>query len=306
MIIQEPQTQNPPVSSKRPSVVIVDDQPETLSSLRRLLGGEPYSLATFSSAEEALRWMAVNPVDVFIADERMPGMRGSDLLALVRDRSPETMRVILTGHPGSATVAYGLSCGIDRLISKPWNNDALKLTILQLIEGRELKKRYPGGSSEPEDGPVPSGFDDRTPTPLHCVGSGGIILWANRAELELLGFPRPEYVGRSITEFHDDDFAPGDLLARLSRKEAVRRFPARLRCRNGTIRNVLFDADGVWEGGKFVHAWVSTREEPAPDGAVHDLRDINTDFLREIAGRKRAEDTARLSEMRFRLLVEGV
>src|SRR5436190_676457 len=120
--------------ARPPTVVIVDDQPEILVSLRRVFRDERYEIATFSSPAEALEWMRTHEVDLIIADERMPDMRGSDLLDKIRQRSPRTIRVILTGYPGSATVGYGLSHGVDWLISKPWNDDALRITLRQLLE----------------------------------------------------------------------------------------------------------------------------------------------------------------------------
>ena len=90
------------VEGRRPlrahKVLIADDQQEVLTSLRRLLREEPYDLITCDSASKALEWLAENPVDMVIADERMPEMRGSDLLERVRDAWPQTIRVILTGQ----------------------------------------------------------------------------------------------------------------------------------------------------------------------------------------------------------------
>jgi PAS domain S-box-containing protein len=123
------------------TVLIVDDQAETLASLRRLLRDEPYELVTLGAASDALSWIESNPVHLIISDERMPDMRGSDLLEKVREKSPDTLRVILTGYPGSSTVQHGLSHGVDWLISKPWNNEALKLTIRQLLEDGAAKRR---------------------------------------------------------------------------------------------------------------------------------------------------------------------
>lgn len=324
MIAQEEKSKPATSHVRKNAVVIVDDQAETLASLSRLLGEEPYTLTTFLSAEEALRWMARNPVDLLIADERMPEMRGSDLLDIVRERYPDTVRVILTGYPGSSTVSYGLSHGIEWLISKPWNNDALKLTIHQLLEGRELRKRFPNSSgSRPGDDPtgrpagaptgerIPAGLEGAAPVPLQCVASDGRILWATEALFELLGKGRSEVVGRSIAEFHEDGIGPADLLTRLSREDRLDAFPARLRRADGTIRPVMIDAAVHREDGRFVHAWAAVRPDVAPPAAAavvapHDLRDLSAEVIRETAQRKRAEDTLRLSEMKFRLLVEGV
>jgi len=192
------------------SVLIVDDQPETLAALRRLLREEAYQLVTCDTPAKALEWASENRVDLLIADERMPDMRGSDLLERVREISPETVRVILTGYPGSSTVAHGLSHSVDWLISKPWNDDALKITIRQLLEEHDRRKR-PRPASESSPDPAPrsreadeADFCEQAAIPLCSIGADGTILWANRAELEFLGYSRDEYVGRSLRDFHVD------------------------------------------------------------------------------------------------------
>ncbi len=304
------------------NVLIVDDQPETLASLRRLLREEAYELVTCDTPAKALEWTAENRVDLLIADERMPDMRGSDLLERIREISPDTVRVILTGYPGSSTVAHGLSQSVDWLISKPWNDDALKITIRQLLEDRDRRKK---------SGPAPrireadaADFCDQAAIPLCSIGADGTILWANRAELDLLGYSREEYVGRSFRDFHADPRTAEDFLRRLYNGETLRQFEARLRCRNGTSREVLIDANVQWEDRQFVRARCVTRDNSAHKASEATLRrdreeletevreraralqGANTELIREIAERKRAEDTQRLSEMRFRLLVEGV
>jgi len=76
---------------------------------------------------------------------------------------------------------------------------------------------------------------------LHRVGSDGTILWANRAELELLGYKSDEYVGHSIAEFHVDRAAVDEIMERLRRAETVRNYEARLRCKDGSIKHVVID-----------------------------------------------------------------
>ena len=106
---------------------------------------------------------------------------------------------------------------------------------------------------------------------LHWVGSDGIILRANKAELELLGFARNEYVGRSITEFHDDSDAICDILARLKSGEHLDNYPARLRCKDGTARDVLISSSVLWEDGQFVHSRCFTRDVTEVKRAADEL-----------------------------------
>lgn len=96
--------------------------------------------------------------------------------------------------------------------------------------------------------------------PMHWVGPNGIIQWANRAELEMLGYARDEYLGQHIARFHVDQEAIQSILARLARGEELRNHPARLRRKDGTIRQVLLNSNVLWQDGKFVHTRCFSRD----------------------------------------------
>jgi PAS domain S-box-containing protein len=98
---------------------------------------------------------------------------------------------------------------------------------------------------------------------LHWVGADGTILWANQAELDLLGYAREKYVGRNITEFHVDEPVINDMLARLNRGETLRDHSARMRHRDGSIRHVLVNSSVLFEDGKFIHTRCFTRDVTA-------------------------------------------
>ena len=81
-------------------------------------------------------------------------------------------------------------------------------------------------------------FFDNASVALHWVGPDGTILRANQAELDLLGYAREEYVGRHISTFHVDRDVIDAALAQLFRGERLARYPARMRCKNGSIKKV--------------------------------------------------------------------
>jgi PAS domain S-box-containing protein len=95
---------------------------------------------------------------------------------------------------------------------------------------------------------------------LHWVDAEGRILWANRAELDLLGYTADEYIGHHIAEFHADPNAIADILTRLSRNEELCNYEAPLRCKDGSIRHVLINSNVLWDGERFVHTRCFTQD----------------------------------------------
>lgn len=95
---------------------------------------------------------------------------------------------------------------------------------------------------------------------LHQVAGDGTILWANRAELEMLGYSADEYVGHHIATFHVDAPIIEEILRRLTAGETIYDFPARLRCKNGQIKHVLINSNGYFDGDELGYTRCLTRD----------------------------------------------
>jgi len=105
-----------------------------------------------------------------------------------------------------------------------------------------------------------SDFFDNAIVGLHWVGPDGIILRANRADMDLVGYSPHEYIGHHIAEFHADKPVIEDILRRLHAGEQLRDYAARLRCKDGSIKDVLIDSSVLRIDGKFVHSRCFTRD----------------------------------------------
>ena len=103
-------------------------------------------------------------------------------------------------------------------------------------------------------------FIENASVGLHWVDGDGIIIWANRAEMELLGYSPEEYIGHSISEFHADEEVISDILRRLKSDDTLHNYEARLRCKDGSLRHVLINSNVLWQDGKFVHTRCFTRD----------------------------------------------
>ena len=122
------------------AVLIVDDEPKIYHALRRALHREPYDILYASGGEEALRMLGERQVDVIVADQNMPNMQGSVLLARVRQQYPDVVRMMLTGDARLETVMAAVNKGeIYRFFTKPCNESELIISLRDALQMRALK-----------------------------------------------------------------------------------------------------------------------------------------------------------------------
>ncbi|KRB93001.1 ATP-binding protein [Noviherbaspirillum sp. Root189] len=95
---------------------------------------------------------------------------------------------------------------------------------------------------------------------LHRVGPDGTILWANKAELAMLGYRWEEYIGHHIAEFHADRSTIEAILAKLLAGETLYDQPARLRCKDGSIKHVVIHSNGSFKDGQLRYTRCFTRD----------------------------------------------
>ncbi len=136
---------------------------------------------------------------------------------------------------------------------------------------------------------------------LHQVGPDGTIMWANKAELALLGYDDHEYIGRNIAAFHTDQEAIADILRRLLRGETLHNHPAQLRCKDGSIKDVLIHSNVRWDDGAFSYTRCFTRD-------ISERKRWETELDRRVEDRTRelVESRGKLRKLAAELsLVEG-
>jgi PAS domain S-box-containing protein len=127
-------------------------------------------------------------------------------------------------------------------------------------------------------------FFENAPVGALKVGPDGIILWANRAELDILGYRREDYVGHHISEFHADQEVSRNILDRLRGGGTADNFEASLRAKDGSIRHVIISSNVLWKDGQFVYTRC---------------------FTRDVTESKQAQERLRESEERFRLMADS-
>jgi len=129
------------MTNKKLSILLVDDEKDITSALYRLLRTD-YQVTCSNDTDEAQVLVAQNDYALIISDMRMPKMDGASFLAIARQFRPATVRVLLTGHSDLDSTIRAINEGqIFSYISKPWDNQQLKLTIRSACEQFQLGEK---------------------------------------------------------------------------------------------------------------------------------------------------------------------
>jgi DNA-binding NtrC family response regulator len=115
--------------STKPKILFLDDE-ERIVNLLRIMFRSTHEVLTATNGHEALKLIAQHQVHVVISDQRMPEMTGIEFLSQVRERSPGTMRILLTGYSDLTAIVGSVNDGeVFRFINKPWDQDEIKAIV---------------------------------------------------------------------------------------------------------------------------------------------------------------------------------
>src|SRR3989339_581425 len=116
-------------------ILIVDDEPQILSALKRELRGEGFQMLTLNSPMDALLALQKEEFAVIVSDNRMPGMLGLDFLEKAKTIAPLTKRILLTGKTEQSDAIRAFNAGvIHRFMDKPWNKEVLVQSLKEDID----------------------------------------------------------------------------------------------------------------------------------------------------------------------------
>lgn len=165
-------------------ILFVDDEEKVFNAFKRELSFLPIDIYYASNGEDALKILERESIDILISDERMPGIKGSELISIVREKFPEVVSIIITGYSDFDAIIKAINSGqVYKYILKPWNKLEMIMTIKNALEFKKdkvlirklkeqlqekenlissLEKKYPGISNvhKDEDGSIVLNLED--------------------------------------------------------------------------------------------------------------------------------------------------
>ena len=122
------------------AVLVVDDEPDILRTFE-LSYGDELTILTAASGPDGLAVLQAREVAVIVADQRMPGMSGTEFLERSMTLQPEAVRIILTGYTDIEALVRAVNAShVWRYVAKPWDSEELRLALLRAIEVFHLKR----------------------------------------------------------------------------------------------------------------------------------------------------------------------
>jgi len=122
------------------TLLIVDDEQNIVSALKRLFRREDVEVLTADSGVRGLEVLNSTKIGVILSDHIMPEMTGVEFLSQARKIQPDTIRIVLSGYTDLKTIVDSINKGaIWRFLTKPWDDELLKVTIQEAFENYQLK-----------------------------------------------------------------------------------------------------------------------------------------------------------------------
>lgn len=276
------------VIQERITVLYVDDEPGNLSGFKSTFRRE-FTVLIASSGAEALELLAEHDVHVVISDQRMPGMEGADLLAIVKERHPEAVRMLMTAYADVQAVIDAVNKGnIFGYATKPYDPADLKLRIEQaaaLAMARRDRDRTHARYKQ---------VFESAGDPIVIVDDKAIVVQANPATERLLGFAPGSMAGTCFLDLLENKSDLVRVLRKHRNGSDFANVDLSLRTTRGTVVDCLLTATYVGNGAE---------GRPTYQAVFKDITDRKQEELRL---RKLNDDLDKRVAIRTRQLREAI
>ncbi len=275
------------------NVLLLDNNPASVWSIREILKDLNHNLVEVMTGEDALGLLREQEFAVAII-----GVHGSDIVfrqaaeMICGSQDHCTPIVILSESDNSAfTMDHAYSLGAVDFLATPLPPGVVRSKVnafadlykrsnrlrFQAEHTRQLEDQLRNSQNRISD------FFEHATIGLSIAGPDGTILQANKAACQLLGYELHEYIGKSTIDFHVDGLSASHILQQLRAGRCISDYPARLRCKDGSVKEVLIDSSAKIVEGALIHTRC---------------------FTRDVTDRNRDNEELQEHEARFRSIVE--
>jgi DNA-binding NtrC family response regulator len=126
---------------RKPTLLVVDDEKNIRRTLRMVLEAEGYEIQEAESAEEAVKLLEAEPVDLGIFDIRLPGMDGLSLLSRARELWKDLPVIVISGHADTSDVVDAMKRGANDFFSKPVDRDRVLVSVKNALSRKSLEEK---------------------------------------------------------------------------------------------------------------------------------------------------------------------
>jgi CheY-like chemotaxis protein len=220
-----------PVAQSPARVLLVDDEPNILNALKRLLRVDGYHIHAVTSPHDGLALLEQEPFDLVMSDQRMPDMTGVEFLRQVKMRWPEAMRIVLSGYTELESVTAAINEGaVYKFLTKPWEDEQLRSQVAGAIrykrledENRRFRRDLEVANAklaqanvhlealvqeqrrwlQADDASLKLAHEILHRLPLAVLGSDidGVVVFSNAAAEALLGRPDAPVLGSEVSQW---------------------------------------------------------------------------------------------------------
>ncbi len=135
-------------AQEKERILVVDDSPNTLEMLHRILAAQKYHVWVASSVPEAIQILNHEPLDLVITDLKMPGVNGLDLIRHVRENYKKTQVMMITGYPSIESAVQAVKTGAEEYLPKPFTDEELIEAVQRALE--KLRRRLAAEKPDPQ------------------------------------------------------------------------------------------------------------------------------------------------------------
>ena len=182
------------------------------------------------------------------------GFTSFQALELIKQRQCDIPFIIVSGVIGEETAVKAMKLGATDYVMKSGLSRLAPSIERELVEASNRRIRRQAEKALRRSQYDLNDFFENAPLSLHWSAPDGTVLRVNAAALAMLGYGQQEFLGHSVTEFFVDKREGDTVLLKLRGGEPLDGYPAKMRRKDGSIRDVRINANALWDDGKFVRS----------------------------------------------------